>query len=115
METWAHIKGFLWRYQVSDKGRVRNYQTQRLLKLERHYRGYLRVQLGRGPHYFVHRLVAEAFLENPDNLPIVNHKDRNKCNNSLENLEWLSLKDNSQHWMADDRNKLESAASSIPF
>ena len=58
--------------------------------------GYLRIAINR-KQQLVHRLVAEAFLENPDKLPMVNHKDSDKTNNKLENLEWISHADNITH------------------
>lgn len=52
---------------------------------------------GKKKDYLVHRLVALTFLDNPFNLPQVNHKDKNKLNNSVSNLEWISIKDNMIH------------------
>jgi hypothetical protein len=63
-------------------------------------RGYLRVSLGYGFSKRVHRLVAEAFVPNPNNLPEVNHKDGNKANNNAMNLEWCTRKDNMAHAFA---------------
>ena len=62
--------------------------------------GYLQIKVcfeNKSKSKYIHRLVAEAFLENPDNLPFVNHKDGNKKNNSVENLEWCTHKDNIAH------------------
>jgi hypothetical protein len=62
--------------------------------------GYLTVTIatnGKRKDFFIHRLVAENFLENPDSLPVVNHKDGNKTNNNVSNLEWCTYKRNTQH------------------
>lgn len=59
--------------------------------------GYSVVHLGSGPQYFIHRLVAEAFIPNPDHKPQVNHKDGCKSNNSAENLEWVTASENIRH------------------
>lgn len=62
--------------------------------------GYFIVTLcynGKHTNKFIHRLLAEHFIDNPDNKPVVNHKDGNKKNNKLENLEWCTVKENSQH------------------
>lgn len=78
-------------YAVSDTGEVRNNHTGRILKPYEDKDGYLMVNLtfnGKRRFVGVHRLVAETFIPNPDNLPQVNHKDENKQNNVVSNLEW---------------------------
>lgn len=102
LENWKPVVNYEDRYEVSDLGRVRNKRTGKVLHPQPRQHGYLGVPLyGRGGHetrgcktFSVHRLVAEAFLPNPGNLPEVNHKDENKQNNALENLEWVSHQQN---------------------
>lgn len=113
MEEWKDVKGYEGFYQVSNKGEVRNiavfsYKYQRVLKRksprplrpEITYDGYKRVVLslyGKKRKFSVHRLVAFAFIPNPDNLPEVNHKDENTANNVANNLEWCTAKYNSNY------------------
>lgn len=61
------------------------------------YREVLLSENGKTKNYFVHRLVAQAFIPNPDNLPCVNHRDGNKLNNSVDNLEWCTHRENTKH------------------
>ena len=92
-EIWKDIKGYEGLYQVSNLGRVRNIKYGRLLKYG--YVGeYNRVTLysdSKPDYRMVHRLVAESFIDNPNNYPIVNHKDENKSNNVVSNLEWCTM------------------------
>ena len=98
MEEWRDIIGFEGKYQVSSKGRVKslNYNRtgkERMLKAFKDDKGYLFVELSKdskGKKYRIHRLVAQAFISNPENLPFVNHKDEDKTNNCVENLEFCS-------------------------
>lgn len=90
---WKQIEGFD-NYEVSDMGQVRNKKSGRVLKQGTKPNGYNFVLLGRGNNKHVHRLVAQAFLDNVDNLPEVHHIDSNKSNNCVENLRWISHKDN---------------------
>lgn len=84
-------------YEISSEGEVRNKVTGKI-KSQRLGRGYRRVTLyPSGITYTIHRLVALAFLENPKNLPSVNHKDGNKENNNVSNLEWCTVKENNNH------------------
>lgn len=99
-EIWKDIIGYEGLYQVSSLGRVRSldrydsnnhFLKGRILKLSANGKGYLKVALnsnGKAKTYSVHRLVLQSFIPNPDNLPQVNHKDENKTNNNVDNLEW---------------------------
>jgi len=98
MEEWLTIKDFD-NYQVSSLGRVQNIETGRMLKLILSG-GYLKIKLSQnhnGKSFSVHRLVALAFIENPENKPQVNHKDKNSSNNNISNLEWSTALENNLH------------------
>ena len=98
-EEWKPI--FEGHYEVSNRGRVRNAQNERILRGTLDSTGYLHTNLALRPMkpraFQTHRLVAMAFVPNPDNKPCVNHKDGNKTNNLPENLEWCTQAENIQH------------------
>lgn len=97
---WKTIEGTNGEYQVSDTGLVRTTKTNRILRPAVSRHGYERVCLfkkDRERRYRVHRLVAIAFIPNPDNLPQVNHIDGNKRNNHVSNLEWVTSEQNMHH------------------
>lgn len=103
-EYWKPVTGYEGLYQINENGEVAslNYQGRGYRKLLKpvHIGKYLRVQLwknGIGRYFFVHRLVAKAFIPNPLNFPIINHKDENPENNKATNLEWCSYKYNSNY------------------
>ena len=101
-EVWRDIEGYEGMYQVSDKGRVRSlkFGKERILKPGRLKNDYLYVNLcknGEAKKYYIHRLVAQAFLPNPDNLSQINHRDEIKTNNCVENLEWCDSKYNNNY------------------
>ncbi len=106
MELWKKVNGFD-HYWISSYGRVwSTYGKGKFLKIQKCNNGYYGVSLkGNGLHKLigVHRLVAEHFIPNPEGLPQVNHKDENKMNNSLDNLEWCSAKYNMNYGTANSR------------
>lgn len=115
IEEWRPIEGYEGLYEISSYGKVRSldrydsrnhFRNGRILKLSYNTVGYLSVGLhsnGKAKTYMVHRMVAEAFIPNPDNLPEVNHRNEDKSNNSVENLEWCDHKYNSNYGTRNDR------------
>lgn len=101
-EIWKDIEGYEGLYQVSNTGKVRSLNYGRTGKVKELVptptrNGYLQVTLcenGEKKPFRVHRLVAQAFLPNPDNLPVINHLDEVKHNNHVSNLEWTTQKEN---------------------
>ena len=112
VEIWKDIKGYEGLYQVSNLGRVKSlngyHRKEIILKLRNNLYGYLTIGLSKNnisKRYKVHRLVAETFIPNPNNYEQVNHKDGNKLNNCIDNLEWCNRSYNMKH--AYDNNLLE--------
>lgn len=110
-EIWKDIKDYEGLYQVSDLGRVKSLDrfvccknnTTKLCKgrlLRIHKNDYLFVRLCNESIYktkYIHKLVAQAFIPNPNGLPEINHKDENKLNNNIENLEWCTITYNNSY------------------
>lgn len=112
-ETWKAVKNYEGIYEVSESGKIKSITrsfitwngglkiiSERIMANNLHKSGYVQVSLninGCCANNKVHRLVAIAFIENPKNLPQVNHKDGNKQNNNVSNLEWCTAIENVQH------------------
>lgn len=105
-EVWKDVVHYEGLYEISNFGRVRNKKTQKIKVQKSNYNkktgkgGYLFVDLwkhNKGRREYVHRLVAMAFIPNPDNKPQVNHKDEIKTNNEVSNLEWVTVKENNNY------------------
>lgn len=118
-EIWKPISGYEGLYEVSSCGRVKSVERDFVDSIGRKYTvkerilkgapcgGYFIVTLrdnkGKRKNPRIHRLVAEAFIPNPDNKPQVNHKDEIKTNNHVENLEWVSAKENCNYGTRNER------------
>lgn len=108
-EIWKDIKGYE-NYQVSNLGRVYSRYKDRVISSYTTKDGYKRIGLtrdGQQSKFLVHVLVAEAFLEKPGKEYQVNHKDLNKSNNSVDNLEWVTCKENANHAIKNQKSRLE--------
>lgn len=124
-EIWKDVKGYEGLYQVSNLGCIRSLDRiiinsigvktkyrGKLLKQNISKFGYCRINLTHAQkreYFFVHRLIAQSFIPNPNNLPFVNHKDFNKINNHVNNLEWITGRDNIHHYY----NTIESTSNYI--
>lgn len=122
MERWKSVVGYIGLYEVSDRGNVRSVEREintairhntrrmcngKMLKRNLGTKGYYKVDLckdGKVNTVNVHRLVAEAFIPNPNNLRVVNHINGIKTDNAVENLEWVSYQEN--HWHARESGLL---------
>ena len=114
-EIWKDIKDYEGLYQASNLGRVKRITTGRVLKPLKHANGYLMVKLSKNSIVYtktVHRLVAEAFIPNPEHKSEINHIDENKTNNNVSNLEWMTRKENINHGTRTER---VSKSNSIPI
>ena len=99
VETFVKIDGFD-NYEVSNLGKVRNAKSGRVLKPQLNRSGYLMHGLyknNKQKFLYLHRIIATAFIDNPDEKPQVNHIDENKLNNDLSNLEWCTKRENNVH------------------
>ena len=87
-------------YDISSLGKIRNNRTGNIIKPDKEEKGYCRLSIkvnGVKKHYAVHRLVALAFIPNPENKPQVDHIDNNKNNNKVPNLRWVTNKENARY------------------
>ena len=113
-EIWRDIKNYEGLYQISNLGRVKrlrfinrhlNFEKEKILKPYKDGGNYYFViglhKDGKRKYKAIHRLVAETFIPNPNNYPVVNHKDENKLNNRIDNLEWCTHKYNSNYGNAN--------------
>lgn len=124
-EEWKDIKDYEGLYQVSNLGRIKSLPrnrkfrhgyyktTEKLLKQTKLKSGYKQARLykenGEYKQFNVHRIVAEAFIPNPDNLTQINHKDENKSNNAIDNLEWCSQEYNLKYGTCMERSQMTRA------
>ena len=112
-EEWRDVVGYEGCYMVSSMGRVyscpNHIHNGMILKADKYQNGYYRVALsrhGKKKYIMIHRLVAQAFIPNPNNYPVVNHKDENKANNFVGNLEWCSIKYNNTYGKVSRKERI---------
>lgn len=119
-EMWKPVLGFEGLYEISNLGRVNRLKRvirqkarvmqnhtlkEMFLKIQTNIDGYYVVKLSKNGRVYekrINRLIAEAFIPNPKNLPVVNHKDTIKTNNSVSNLEWCTVAHNNRHAFANN-------------
>jgi hypothetical protein len=100
---WRAIPSLEGRYEASDSGDIRHVVNHKVRRARRNRYGYLQMNFalndgtGKNKTLLVHKLIAETFIENPDNLPYINHIDGDKTNNCVDNLEWCTASENSRH------------------
>lgn len=123
VEIWKDIQGYEGLYQVSNHGNIRSFQPKgngsipHGMKLHEK-RGYYQVGLrnnSKKKYFAVHRIVATAFIPNKDNLPCINHKDENKLNNHVENLEWCTYAYNNTYGDRIERVKSKTSVAVMQF
>ena len=118
-EVWKEIPGWEGYYMASTHGRIKSvdryvisngrgkyFKKGKILRLETDKDGYKKIQLnknGKAKKYLVHRLVAMCFIPNPNNLPEINHKDENRANNHVSNLEWCNRKYNCNYGTRNEK------------
>lgn len=119
-EIWRTIKDFPM-YEISTFGRVKSLYTNKILKPYKSSKSakgyYMQVSLSRNHKKYkanIHRLVANTFIPNPDNYPVINHKDENPSNNYIYNLEWCTYKYNCNYGTGVERQKLAKRKYKIP-
>lgn len=120
-EVWKSIEGYEGLYEVSSLGRVRSlvfhnnqttFERTKIMSTTDNGHGYMIVGLSDGVrrrNHYVHRLVAKAFIPNPDNLSVIDHIDHNRSNNAATNLQWMAQRDNvrrSRHLMSKPRRPM---------
>ena len=113
-ELWKAIQGFSGWYYISTYGNVLSLKQKEpiILKPQNTGKGYYYVDL-EGKQYKIHRLVASAFLDNPDNKPVVHHRDGNKHNNRLENLQFATYKENSVYYQKEKKENAQIVLSAV--
>ena len=119
-EIWKDIEGYEGLYQVSNKGRVKSLARKNnrrvivkdfMLKIHVHHTGYAYIRVSKNyvkQTLSIHRLVCKAFIPNPENKPCINHKDENPLNNTVENLEWVTQKENANYGTRNARVALKN-------
>jgi len=104
INVWKDVVGFEGYYKVSDKGEIYSVKSNKIRKLSYKKNGYVYIDLykdGKVKYCRVHRIVADAFIPNPNNYPYVMHIDNNKSNNCAENLKWGTASDNTKQAYED--------------
>ena len=118
MEIWKDIEGYEGLYQVSNMGRVKSlkFGKERILNPSKNRYVIVTLSKDNKTNYFqVHRLVAKAFIPNPHNLPQVNHRNEDKTDNRVDNLEWCSAKYNSNYGTRNKRASVSCRKTILQF